>query len=161
MAVVGKLAKILLPVSLAVSLVACRTAPSSPEDDIRALISEMERAAEDKDIARLKEAISDRYSDPEGRNKNILKGFLARYLLQHRSVHLLVRVDFVNVKDPAAAAARLLVAMAGRDIEDVGILPTLRADLYLVDVELAREGDGWRVTSAAWEQASLEDFGAE
>jgi hypothetical protein len=74
-------------------------------------------------------------------------------------VYLLTRVRSVEIATPGEARAVALVAMAGTPIERPEALAGLRADLYRFDLRFREEAAGvWRVASAEWRRAALEDF---
>jgi hypothetical protein len=141
----------------AASAAACTQPPPSPEDEIRAFIAKGEAAVEAKDIQTLKDLIADRYRDEEQRDKQALKGILAYYFLQHRTIHLLIRVQSIRFPDTDAAEVDTIVAMAGREIGDT-LLPDFGADIYHVEMTLRREDETWRVHRAAWSEATAEDL---
>ena len=49
----------------------------------------------------------------------------------------------------------MLLGMAGRPIRDEAELRTLQADLYQIDLVLARESKRWKVVEAFWEPVSV------
>ena len=151
---------LLLFLSLLLAVCAgCSNPPSTPEDEIRQLISTMEDAVREKQIGSLKQHISESYNDEENRDKNALKGIFAYYFLQNRSIHLLTRVESIELPRPGTAEVALFVAMAGRRIADVALLHQISADLYRFDGTFMKEEDGiWRLVEASWHPATTEDF---
>lgn len=144
---------------LAVAVSHCAQSPPSPEDEIRAVFGAAAAAARAKDAAAFKEIISDRYRDDEGRDKNALRGILGYYLIQHRSVHILTRVQSVEFPVANRAEAVVIAALAGTELPEGALVPSLDADMYRIDAALAREGGGkWRITRANWRPATTEDF---
>jgi hypothetical protein len=125
----------------------------TPEDEIRALITDAEQAAESKALPELKEMISPAYRDAARQDRRGLVRRIAGYFFRNDAIHLLVRVRQVRVEPPGRGEAELYLAAAGRPINDLEALVPLRADLYRVDLVLAREDDAWRVTSARWQRA--------
>jgi hypothetical protein len=74
-------------------------------------------------------------------------------------VYLLTRVRSVEIEAPGEARAEVLVAMASTPIAGPEALLGLRADLYRFDLRLGEdEPDSWRVRSAEWRPASVDDF---
>jgi hypothetical protein len=71
---------------------------------------------------------------------------------------MLTRVRHVEVSPPGEARAVAVVAMAGTPIPGPEALSGLRANLYFFDVRLRQEDGSWRVTSAQWEPATVEDL---
>jgi hypothetical protein len=62
----------------------------------------------------------------------------------------------IEVRDPGHARAVVLAALAGSPVDGTDGLARLDGDLYRFEIELADEGDGFRVTSAAWQPVGLE-----
>lgn len=146
---------------LAVLTVACSSRKSeSPEDQIRALVAKGEKAAEEKDLATLKDLLSDAYKDEEGNKKPEIMKILAFHLLRNASIHLLTRIRSIEFPEPKNAKATVFVAMAGGGaLTNLDDLMRYSADLYRVDFTAADEGSAaWKVTSAKWRPADMNDF---
>jgi hypothetical protein len=77
---------------------------------------------------------------------------------RHDAIHLLTRIDRIDVQPAQTAAATVFAAMAGRPIPGASDLSALRADLYKFDLSFADERGTWRVTKATWRPAALSDF---
>jgi hypothetical protein len=141
---------------LAVLLTAgCGGEPESPEAQVRALVARAVAAAEARDVGALRAMVSDRYSDPDGRDKRAVEAILRLHFLRNQSVHLYTRVQSVTVSHPGRVEARVLVAMAGVPITSEVELPALRADLHRFDIDFALDDDTWRVQRAVWSRAEL------
>lgn len=144
--------------ALALAASACGGDPGTPEARIRALLSDAEAAAEAKDAGALKERMSDRYADDRGQDRQAVMGLVTFYFMRHQTIHLLTRVDTIEIADDGSARAGVFVAMAGTPILGVDDLARLRADLYRFEFALAEEDGDWRVTSADWRRAESGDF---
>ncbi|UCE85782.1 MAG: hypothetical protein JSU66_15875 [Deltaproteobacteria bacterium] len=140
------------------ALCACGAPPSSPEQEIRSLVAEAVRAAEERDIGAVKELISERYADEQGRDKRAVGATIGFYLLRHHAVHVLTRVGDMTFPRAGRAQATVLAALAGDAIASVDSLAGMRADLYRFELRLAREDGDWRVTFASWRPATLGEF---
>lgn len=137
---------------------ACSAQPESAEAQIRALLAEMEEAAEAKEIRPLKAVVSERYADDHGNDRQAIVRLLAYHFLRNQSIHLLTRVAAVELPEPGRGSVTVYVAMAGGPIADVDSLTRLRADLYRFDFALEEIGKSWRVSRAAWRPAEARDF---
>jgi hypothetical protein len=144
--------------ALIASASACRSGADSPEAQVRTTIGRAETAAEAKDLGGLKELLSDAYHDEAGQDKRAILGLLFIQFRRHESIHLLIRIDRIDVRAPAQASVTVFAAMAGRPIATVSDLPALRADLYRFDLTLADERGTWRVTKSTWRPAVMDDF---
>jgi len=149
---------VLLGLVVAMLLPGCRGERTNPEAEVRALINSAVAAAERKNIGVLKSSISKKYADEQGRNKQAVEGLLRLHFLRHETVHLYAHIQSVTLPQPNRAKATVLVAMAGVPIAAVQELPTLRADLHRFEIDFAREDKTWRVLSAAWRRAELDEF---
>jgi len=149
--------KILALAGIALVL-ACGAETGSPEDQIRALLNEAELAAEAKDVAALKELISDGYRDEHANDKAEVARLLAYLFFRHTTVHLLVRSEVPDFPTPGSARVRVFAVMTGTPLASAADLAGLRADLYRFDFEMTREEDEWRVVGADWDRARLGDF---
>ena len=136
-------------------LMGCDRPRETPEARIRALFSEVERASRERDLAALRDMISESYSDTRGRNKKDVSAILTAYYLRRGSIYVLTRVRSLELQDNARAHASVLAGLARAPTLDFGDLRRPRADIYVFDLELAEEEDArWRVTQASWRRAS-------
>ena len=137
--------------------IAC-SKPTTPEQRVREFLDRGEQAAEQKDMRTLRGAVSEHYSDSDGRDRRMIEGILRLYVLRHESIHLLTRVDSIEFPRPAQAHVGIYVAMAARPITHAAQLAAFQANLYRFDLVLAEEDSQWRVLRAAWRPAEPTDF---
>jgi hypothetical protein len=146
-------------VSLLCALVlACSGGEPTPEERVRAVLAELEEAAEARDVGLIKPHISESYKDENGNDRRALLGLATAHFLRNKSVYLLVRVSDVKLPEPGRAQVDAFVALAGQPIRDLAALPELRADMYRFGFALRDEGGDWRITAADWHPATLADF---
>jgi len=136
---------------LAAALAACDAGPS-PEDEIRAVVAAAEQAAEERDAFALRALVADDYRDDRGQGAEEIRRFVHGYLLAHQSVHLLVRIEEIELPATNLGRLRATVAMVGKEA-DAASAWDLAADVYEFDVTLAEEDGAWRVTRADWRPA--------
>jgi hypothetical protein len=129
-------------------LVAACGSGTTPEDEIRALIETAETAAEARDTAALRELIADDYRDGDGRGADEIRRYLHGYLIAHQSIRLITRIDVIELEGRQVARAQVTVGMLGRESDSNW---DLAADIQRLDLRLAREDSGWRVTRAGWQ----------
>ena len=151
-------ARALAACAAAASLALACSEAESPEQRVRAVLAALEESAQQRDAGAMKEHISDAYSDGNGNDKRTVTQLVAFHLLRNQSVHLLTRVQSLELPTPAEAQAAVLVAMAGAPIEGPDALLAMRADLYRFDLSFREEDGDWRIRSAAWRPAAVEDF---
>ena len=125
---------------------------SSPEDELRAVVAEAETAAEARDASALSGLVADDYRDVRGNGVEEIRRYVRGYLIAHQSVHLLVRIEEIELKATDLARLRATVGMVGREAEGAAAWD-LAADVYEFDLTLAREAGDWKVTRADWRPA--------
>jgi hypothetical protein len=82
---------------------------------------------------------------------------LRAYFFRHKSLHLFVRTDSIEMLSANQASVSLHVAMAGTVISDVSALTSLSARIYRFELQLVKQGD-WLLRHASWEPASIGVF---
>jgi hypothetical protein len=131
----------------------------SPEEQVRRYIAEGVDAVEARELTRIRDLISEQYTDPAKRTRRDLTRLVGGYLLRHKSIHLLTHVNRLEVVDERHAEVELYVAMAGSPITGVEQLLTMRADLHRFEMKLGKgEKDNWQLLTAKWRRATTDDF---
>ena len=125
-------------VVLAASLLAGCGAKSSDEELVRAVISDVETAAEERDASDVLTHVADNYADSAGLDKMQLQNFLRGYFLAHPKVELLVTVD--SLEFPVDGLAQADITVATVELTDPG--------LEHLKVEFRRLESGWKVVRA-------------
>ena len=144
--------------ALAVILIqACSDSTDSPEDEIRRLIDAGVSAAENRGVDELWDLMHENYLDQKGYGKKQLGSLLRAYFLRHKNIHLLTKIDTIELLADNEASVRMHVAMAGSVISDVDAISALRARIYRFELQLVKQ-DGWLLRHAVWAPASIGDF---
>ena len=125
---------------------------ATPEARVKAVIAAGEAAAEERDLGGILELVSENYRDDDGAGRDELAQYLRGYLVTHQSVHLLTRIDVIEFPYRDYARVWLTVGTLGREAAGATAFD-FAGDVYDVALELALEGDDWRVTRAAWKPA--------
>jgi len=121
----------------AISLVACG-AKTSDEEQVRAVISAVETAAEARDASDVLEHVAQNYADSAGFDKAQLQNFLRGYFLAHPRLELLVTVE--SLEFPVDGLAQAVISLATVELTD--------PDLQRLKVEFRRSGSAWQVVRA-------------
>jgi hypothetical protein len=147
---------LILAATLTLALLGGCAEDDDPEQRVRAFIDQVAASAEARAWSDFNAYLAVDYSDNRGLTRREALGVVTRYLLAHRSIHVFQRVRQIEVRDPRHARALVLAALAGSPVAGPDDLARLDADLYRFEIELADEGDGFRVTSATWQPVGLE-----
>lgn len=138
---------------------ACGDDPQSPEDQVRTVIEEIERAAEAGDVSAFKAAISESYTDERGFDKQDLIAYVTFNVMRHTHRRFFARVRSIEIREGGRAEVVVVAAISGRDVSGLEELASLNADVYKIDVDLDDEGDGdWRVVWAQWRRTAPTDL---
>jgi hypothetical protein len=149
--------RVSLALLAAAGLLSCGES-SSPEDELRTLVAEGVRAAEEGDLDALVELVAEDYADDRGNDRRALRLTVGYYLRSYGTLHLLHRVTGVEIEAEGESRIAFAVAMAARPIGGAGDLAELEADLMRVELRAARREGDWKVVWARWEPGSPGDF---
>jgi len=123
-------------------------------DKIRAVISDVQKSAEQKKIMTILGQVSKVYQDPQGNDYDAIKGILGFYFFRHQKVSVFIPDVDVLVTGPTATAT-FQALFAGRGSEEdtaKTFLPDAMSS-YNFEVSFRQEDSAWKVVSARWEQA--------
>lgn len=142
-------------VTLLLALSACsETAP--PEQRVQRFIGQMEARAEQREFKDLVDQLAPDYLDDRGNDKLKAAAILRGFYLRYKSVHLLTRIDSIDVRSPEHASAVVYVAMAQHPFPAEDVLPD--ADIFRVELDLVADGDSFEILRSAWTRASAVDL---
>jgi len=123
---------------LATILLAACGAKTSDEQQVRALIDEVETAAEARDTSDVLEHVSETYADSGGLDKTQLQDFLRGYFLAHPRLELVVNIE--SLEFPVDGLAQAVVSVTTVELTD--------PNLQRLKVEFRRSGSIWKVARA-------------
>jgi hypothetical protein len=128
----------------------------TPEQRVRAFIDQVAASAEARAWGDFDSYLTNDYTDASGLTRKEVLAMVARYILAHRSIHVFQRVRAIEVHGPHHARVVVLAALAGSPVAGPEDLSRLAADLYRFELELTDDGDGFKVSSGAWQPVGLE-----
>jgi hypothetical protein len=126
------------PIFIAAILLAACGAKSSDEEQVRALISAVETAAEARDACDGLAHVADNYADSNGFDKTHLQNFLRGYFLAHPRLEVLVNIE--SLEFPVDGLAQAVISLATVELTD--------PDMQRLKVEFRRSGSAWQVVRA-------------
>jgi hypothetical protein len=133
--------------------------PPTDEEQIRALFDDAARATEQKRIGDAVEGLSESFQG-QGLDKRGAKQLVAAHVLRGSWVSATISGAEVEVEgDAARAVVDVILSRSGKGTRLADLLPE-QATVHRFTCRLAREPDGWKVTSAAWRPVSLEEAAA-
>jgi len=136
-----------LTVLITASLLAACGTRTSDEELVRALIDELESAAEARDASDVLEFVASDYEDAQGLDRAQLQNFLRGYFLAHPKIELLVDVEELTF--PADGLAQATISVTSVSLND--------PDHVQLRVEFRRNDGAWQVKRAdrarVWKQS--------
>lgn len=137
----------MLATALALAVVGCSQAPTDP---VRALLADLEAAAEARDADRFASCLSPAFTADHGLTRAEALAQLKRYFALYESVA--VDVDEVEAeREGDRARVRCVVLTSGRARRLPGLDGLLPPDeAFRFELEVGQEGGAWLVRSASW-----------
>lgn len=137
--------QVLLGLLALLALVACGR--SDPERELRATVTQMARAIEQREPADFLDALSEDFSRESGAfGKQDARRVLAGVLLRNERIQLSAVVTDVRVEGDRAFAKVRVIATGG-----AGLLPE-RGQTWEFDSSWRREKGSWKVFNAEWRE---------
>jgi hypothetical protein len=126
------------PILLATIFLAACGAKSSDEQQVRALIDEVETAAEARDTSDVLEHVAETYADSGGLDKTQLRDFLRGYFLTHPKLELVVNIE--SLEFPVDGLAQAVISVTTVELTD--------PNRQQLKVEFRRSEGAWQVARA-------------
>ena len=134
--------------TMTVTILGCRK--ETDQDKVKKVITGIQKAAEEKDAKKIINSLSTTYSDPQGFNFETIKGLLLGYFFQHPKISVYMTDLEISVADTFSKAVFQAVLTGGSKTGSASDLVPESLGIYAFVVELKKEPDGWKVTSATW-----------
>jgi hypothetical protein len=120
------------------------------QDKVKKVITDVQTAAEEKDVKRIMNNISKTYSDPQGFNYETIKRPLLGYFFQYPKISVYINNLQISIENTSARALfRTVLTSANKTGSAADLIPE-SLGMYDFNVSLKKESDGWKVTSATW-----------
>jgi len=130
--------------------------PPSDEEQIRTLLVDAARAAEEKRIGDAVRDVSERFR-AEGMDRREVKQVVAAHVLRGTWVSVSIAGAKVAIRgELARAAADVVFSRSGKGTPVAELLPE-RASVHRFLLDLAREEGKWKVVGASWRPITLEE----
>ena len=130
---------------------------TTPETLLRSTLDQAQESAENRALGDLMMHISEEYQDEGGRSWKDVRALAQLQFIRNPKIHTFKRVTNLVLVDDRTATVTVLVALAGRPIDNASALSGLRADLMQFDLEL-EFNQRWQIIRADWRTAELSDF---
>jgi ketosteroid isomerase-like protein len=147
----------LLILAIAITIAGCHK--ETDEQKIKKIITDIQTAAEAKDVKEIINNISKTYKDPQGFNYETIKRLLVGYFLQYPKISVYINNLEISVENSSARAVFQTVLTSGDKTGSIADVIPQSLGMYDFDVSLKKESDSWKVVSAKWEQVGNDEHG--
>jgi hypothetical protein len=130
--------------------------PPGDEEQIRALLADAARAAEEQRIGDAVRDVSERF-EGEGLDRRGVKQLVAAHVLRGTWVSVAIAGAAIAPSgDAARAAVDVVLSRSGKGTPLADLLPA-QASVHRFQLRLARERGAWKVVGAAWRPITIEE----
>ncbi|MBT2969508.1 MAG: hypothetical protein KME56_09455 [Candidatus Thiodiazotropha sp. (ex Ctena orbiculata)] len=137
----------------------CSDQPLTVEEQLKNLLNQAVAHLEARDLSSAMDFVDPAYSDKDGRDFRSLKTMLVGYFLRHKSIHILAKIDQIELLSEGDAEVVVFAGLAGSPQEVELGLSQWRGDLLRLKLLFVQQRDGeWRLRSAEWRRAAPQDF---
>lgn len=141
-----------------VAWIALRGEDDDPEAQIRATLQRAVEAVERKDLGGVMEVVSERFESGE-LTRDRVKGILFMQLQRNDWGRVFLTDTAVElIQDDHAEVKTAAVLAGGERVEALRDVAPARASVYRFELELRKEEDEWRVTSAQYRRARWDEL---
>jgi hypothetical protein len=127
------------------------------QDKVRKVITNLQKAGEEKDIKKISNSISKSDKDPQGNNYGSIKGLVIACFYQYPKISIYITKLDVSVNGASAEANfQTVLTSRGAAESSPAVLPE-SLGVYAFDVIFKKESDEWKVVSAQWERVGDAD----
>ena len=126
-------------------------------DKVKKVITDIQTAAEEKDVKKIINNLAKTYNDPQGFNYETIKGLLLGYFFQYPKISAYINNLEIFIEDTSAKAVFQTVLTSGNKTGSASDVIPQSLGMYDFDVSLKKGSNGWKVTSAKWEQAGNDE----
>jgi hypothetical protein len=138
--------------TIALLTAACNEqAPLSDEDKVRATLSAIEVAAEQRSLSSMVEHVSSTYRDFEGNDYKKIQSILQLQLIKNQNINIFSKIQELQIVGDAATV-EMSVAMASRNVDLSLKANRLRADTHRISILLIRDQQNWKIQSVSWKR---------
>jgi hypothetical protein len=141
---------LLLLFTMTITTLSCHK--ETEQDKVKKVITDIQMAAEEKNVKKIINNLSKTYIDPQGFNYDTIKGLLLGYFFQHPKISAYITGLEISVDNTSAKVVFQAVLTGGSKTGSAADLIPESLGIYTFVVLMKKEPDGWKVTSTTWER---------
>ena len=144
---------------LVISITALGCHKMTEQDKVKKVITDIQAAAQEKDVKKIINNLAKTYNDPQGYNYETIKGLLIGYFFQYPKISAYITNIEISIENTSAKAVFQTVLTSGNKTGSASDVIPQSLGVWDFDVSLKKESNGWKVTSAKWEEAGNDEHG--
>jgi hypothetical protein len=129
------------------------------QDKVKKVITDIQKAGEEKDVKKIINNLSKTYSDPQGYNYETIRGLLLGYFFQYPKISAYITNLEITIEDTSAKAVFQTVLTSGNKTGSASDVIPQSLGVWDFDIALKKESNNWKVISAKWEEAGNDEHG--
>jgi len=129
------------------------------QDKVKKVITDIQKAAQEKDVKKIINNLAKTYNDPQGFNYETIRGLLLGYFFQYPKISAYITNLEISIENTSAKAVFQTVLTSGNKTGSAADMIPQSLGVWDFDVSLKKESNGWKVTSAKWEQVGNDEHG--
>lgn len=127
------------------------------QDKVKKVITDIQMAAEEKDVKKIMDNLSKTYIDPQGLNHETIKKMLLGHFFIYPKISVYINNLRISIENTSARVAfRTVLTSANKSGSPADLIPQ-SLGMYDFNVSLKKESNEWKVTSAAWAHVETMD----
>ncbi|MEJ2621424.1 MAG: hypothetical protein P8163_14505 [Candidatus Thiodiazotropha sp.] len=143
---------------LAHTIWGCSDDPLSAEEQLRHTLREAETYIQARDLSSTLGFVHQDYRDNSGHDLPQLRAMLVGYFLRHKSIHILSKIERIEVDEGGRAQVLLYAGLAGSAEQREASLSQWRGDLLRLELTFQQQDGDWLLVQAEWRRATTQDF---
>jgi len=144
---------IILALLMTMTVLGC--SKETEPDKVKKVITDIQKAGEEKNVRKIMSHLSKTYGDPQGFNYEGIHRLLAGYFFRYPKISVYVDNLTISVENTLARAVFQTVLTSGEKTGSVTDVIPQSLGMWNFDVSLKKESNDWKVTKAKWEQAEI------
>ena len=131
-------------------LTACGGNSDNPEQQVKKVITNIEKGIEEGSLSQVIDHIDDYYIDHNGWTKKDITRYLQLQILRNQNITLLSRIKSIEISQNTASV-ELAVASAARGTNLTLEENRLKADIHNISIVLNNSSGSWNIVSSSWD----------
>ena len=127
------------------------------QDKVKKVITDIQKAAQEKDVKKIINNLAKTYNDPQGFNYETIRGLLLGYFFQYPKISAYITNLEISIDNTSAKAVFQTVLTSGNKTGSASDVIPQSLGVWDFDVSLKKESNSWKVTSVKWEQVENDE----